>query len=42
MMMDCMGIQGAGWMMAGAGLLWLLLVVLLVLAIIALVKYVRS
>jgi hypothetical protein len=34
--------DGMGGMMAGTGLLWLLLVVVLVLAAAALVKYLRS
>jgi hypothetical protein len=33
--------DGMGWMMAGIGLAWLLVVVLLVLGITALVKYLR-
>jgi hypothetical protein len=36
-MMDHVG--GMGWMMAGMGLFWLLVLVLLVLGIAALVKY---
>jgi hypothetical protein len=31
-----------GWMAAGMGLIWLLLVVVLILAIAALIKYLRS
>ncbi|MEC9246134.1 hypothetical protein T8J41_19575 (plasmid) [Nitratireductor rhodophyticola] len=42
MMMECMGIEGAGWIMAGVGLFWILLLALIVLAMVALVKYVRS
>jgi hypothetical protein len=38
MMHDMMG----SWMMWGAGLVWLLLIVLLVLGIAALVKYLRA
>ena len=34
--------EGMGWMMAGMGLVWLLLLVLLVLGIGALIKYLRS
>jgi hypothetical protein len=33
--------DGMGWMMAGMGLIWLLVVVLLVLGIAALLKYLR-
>ncbi len=40
-MMDRM-MDGMGWMMWGAGLLWVLLVVVLVLAAAALLKYLRS
>jgi hypothetical protein len=40
-MMDRM-MDGMGWMMFGAGVLWLLLIVVLVLAAAALVKYLRS
>jgi tellurite resistance protein TehA-like permease len=40
-MMDRM-MDGMGWMMWGAGLFWLLLVIVLVLAVAALVKYLRS
>ncbi len=36
------GMQGAGWMMGGMGLVWLLLPVLIVLGIAALVRYLRS
>jgi hypothetical protein len=32
---------GMGWMMAGMGLVWLLVLVLLILGIAALVKYLR-
>jgi tellurite resistance protein TehA-like permease len=39
-MMDRM-MDGMGWMMWGAGLLWLLLIIVLVLAA-ALIKYLRS
>ena len=42
MMMDCMGIQGAGWIMAGLGLISILVLILLGLAMIALAKYVRN
>lgn len=34
--------MGAMWMMAGMGLIWLLVVVVLVLGIAALIKYLRS
>lgn len=34
--------QGSGWMMGGAALIWVLVVIVLVLAIAALVKYLRS
>ena len=34
--------DGMGWMMAGMGLFWLLILVVLVLAAAALVKYLRS
>ncbi len=40
MMMDCMGMQGGGWMMAGAGLFWAALTILMALAITALAKYI--
>ncbi|MFC4172858.1 hypothetical protein ACFOYU_12400 [Microvirga sp. GCM10011540] len=33
--------DGMGWMMAGMGLVWLLVVILLVLGVAALVKYLR-
>ncbi len=33
--------DGMGWMMAGMGLVWLLVLILLVLGIAALVKYLR-
>ena len=34
--------EGMGWMMGGAALVWALAVIVLVLAIAALVKYLRS
>ena len=37
-----MNMDGMGWMMAGMGLVWILVVVVLVLLIAALVKYLRS
>ncbi len=40
MMMDCMSMQDGGWMMAGTGLFWVVLIVLVTLAITALVKYI--
>lgn len=38
MMMDGMG----GWLMAGVGLVWILVLAVLILAIAALVKYLRK
>ena len=38
--MNVEGMQGMGWMMAGAGFIYVLVIVLLVLGIAALVKYV--
>ena len=40
-MLDCMGMEGMGWMMAGMGLVWLLILIVLVLAIAALIKFLR-
>jgi hypothetical protein len=40
--MNCMMMGGMGWMMAGAGLHWALLVVLAGLGIAALVKHLRQ
>ncbi len=37
-----MNMDGMGWMMAGMGLVWILVVVVLVLLIAALLKYLRS
>ena len=37
-----MNMDSMGWMMAGMGLVWILVVVVLVLLIAALVKYLRS
>lgn len=37
-----MMMPGPGWMMGGAALIWVLVVIVLVLAIAALVKYLRS
>ena len=37
-----MGMDGMGWMMSGAGVVWLLVVVVLILAAAALVKYLLS
>ena len=37
-----MNMDGMGWMMAGMGLVWILVIVVLVLAGAALVKYLRS
>lgn len=37
-----MDFGGMGWMMGGAGLVWVLGVILLVLGIAALIKYLRS
>jgi hypothetical protein len=34
--------DGMGWMMAGVGVIWVLVVILLVLGIAALVKFLRS
>lgn len=41
MMMDSM-MDGAGWMMGGMAVIWILVLVALVLGILALVKYLRS
>jgi hypothetical protein len=34
--------QSGGWMMVGAGLFWLLIIITLILSIAALLKYLRS
>ena len=39
--MGMMDGTGMGWMMAGMGLIWLLVVILLALGIAALIKYLR-
>lgn len=41
-MQDCMNMEGMGWMMWGAGLLWLLVFAVLILAGAALIKYLRT
>lgn len=40
--MDCMNMDGMGWMMGGMGLIGVLAVILLVLGIAALIKYLFS
>ncbi len=40
--MTDMGMDGMGWMMWGAGVIWLLVIIVLTLAAAALVKYLRS